>query len=223
MDFFIPLFDFIREFIGIILHIDQHLNQWVNALGPWIYVLLFLIILCETGVVITPFLPGDSLLFALGAIAAIPESSLSFLVLFLVLSIAAIIGDTVNYNIGKFFGPKVFLSNRIPFLNQKHLNKTQDFYLKHGGKTILWARFIPIIRTFAPFVAGIGSMNYQKFLAYNVVGAIFWISSFLTLGHFFGNLPIVQKNFHIVIFAIITISFIPVIIEFIKTRIAKRP
>jgi membrane-associated protein len=211
------------EFLSIVLHIDQHLNSWVSSMGPWIYVLLFFIIFCETGLVITPFLPGDSLLFALGAIAAIPESSLSALLLFFILTIAAIIGDTVNYSIGKFIGPKVFHSKKIPLLNQQHLIKTQKFYEKHGGKTIVWARFIPIIRTFAPFVAGIGEMNYQRFLAYNVFGAIFWISSFLTLGYLFGNLPIIQKNFHIVIFAIIIISFLPVLIEYLKSLKAKSP
>lgn len=211
------------EFLSIVLHIDQHLNSWVSSMGPWIYVLLFLIIFCETGLVITPFLPGDSLLFALGAIAAIPQSSLSVVLLFIILTIAAIIGDSVNYSIGKFIGPKVFHSKKVPFLNQQHLIKTQKFYEKHGGKTIVWARFIPIIRTFAPFVAGIGEMNYQRFLTYNVFGAIFWISSFLTLGYLFGNLPIIQKNFHIVIFAIIIISFLPVLIEYLKSLKSKSP
>ncbi len=209
------------EFIDVVLHIDQHLNSWVASMGPWIYVLLFLIIFCETGLVITPFLPGDSLLFALGAIAALPESPLSVGVLFVLLSVAAIIGDSVNYSIGKFFGPRVFNSKKVPLLNQNHLLKTQEFYNKHGGKTIVWARFIPIIRTFAPFVAGISSMNYQKFIAYNIFGALFWISSFLTLGYLFGNLPIVQKNFHIVIFAIIGISFLPVMIEYLKSLRSK--
>lgn len=222
VDIIYPLFDALKEMISVVLHIDQHLNGWVGSMGPWIYVLLFLIIFCETGLVVTPFLPGDSLLFALGAIAAIPESPLSAILLFFILTIAAIIGDTVNYSIGKFAGPKVFKSQKIPLLNQKQLLKTQEFYLKHGGKTIVWARFIPIIRTFAPFVAGIGSMNYQRFLSYNILGAIFWISSFLSLGYLFGNLPIIQKNFHIVIFVIIFISFLPVVIEYLKSLKAKR-
>lgn len=217
MDFIYSIFDYIKELISIVLHIDQHLNFWVSSMGPWIYVLLFLIIFCETGLVITPFLPGDSLLFALGALSALPDSSLSAVVLFFLLSIAAIIGDSVNYSIGKTFGVKAFNSKKIPLLNQNHLLKTQQFYNKHGGKTIVWARFIPIIRTFAPFVAGVGAMNYQKFIMYNIFGAIFWISSFLTLGYIFGNLPFVQKNFHIVIFAIIIISFLPVVVEYLKS------
>lgn len=222
MELFYSLLDSTKEIISVVLHIDQHLNSWVLSMGPWIYVLLFLIIFCETGLVITPFLPGDSLLFTLGAISALPNSPLSIGILFVLLSFAAIIGDSLNYSIGKILGPKVFTSKKIPFLNQNHLLKTQDFYTKHGGKTIVWARFIPIIRTFAPFVAGIGMMNYQRFITYNIFGAIFWISSFLTLGFLFGNLPIIQKNFHIVIFVIIGISFLPVIVEFFKNYSKKR-
>lgn len=222
MELFYRFYEMLKEMIGTVLHIDLYLNGWVASMGPWIYVLLFFIIFCETGLVITPFLPGDSLLFALGAIAALPESSLSIGLLFLLLSMAAIIGDSVNYTIGKTFGPKVFNSKKIPLLNQKHLLKTQEFYNKHGGKTIVWARFIPIVRTFAPFVAGIGSMNYQRFISYNIFGAVLWISSFLTLGYLFGNLTIIQKNFHIVIFVIIGISFLPVLIEYLKSLKAEK-
>lgn len=221
--FFDSLFGFLQESLQIILHIDQHLHSWVITLGPWIYVLLFLIIFCETGLVITPFLPGDSLLFALGALAAIPESFLSISVLFIVLSLAAILGDTVNYSLGKFIGPKIFYSKKVPLLNHEHLIRTQHFYEKHGGKTIVWARFIPIIRTFAPFIAGIGKMHYEKFLLFNIFGAFFWIISFLTLGYLFGNLPVVQKNFHYVIFGIIFVSFLPVLVEYLKTLKKKRP
>lgn len=222
MEAFHELLNIFKEVLGIVLHIDLHLNSWVLSMGPWIYVLLFVIIFCETGLVITPFLPGDSLLFALGAIAALPNSPLSIFLLFLLLAIAAILGDTVNYSIGKSLGPNIFKSKKIPLLNHNHLLKTQDFYNRHGGKTIVWARFIPIIRTFAPFVAGIGSMNYQRFIYYNIFGALFWISSFLTMGYLFGNLSIVQKNFHIVIFVIIGISFLPVAIEFFKSYTSKK-
>lgn len=219
---FTHLYEYATQLIHIVLHINDYLNLWVETMGPWIYILLFIIIFCETGLVITPFLPGDSLLFALGAICAIPNSPLHFSLLLIILLSAAIMGDTVNYAIGKSIGPKIFKSKKIPFLNYDHLYKTQKFYEKHGGKTIVWARFIPIIRTFAPFIAGIGTMNYKRFISYNIFGAVLWISSFITLGYLFGNLPVIKDNFHIVIFAIIFISFLPVIIEFTKNKIRQK-
>jgi membrane-associated protein len=211
------------QLIDMILHLDQHLNTWISYFGPWIYVVLFLIIFCETGLVVMPFLPGDSLLFALGALTTVENPVLSLPTLLVLLLIAAVLGDAVNYTIGKAVGPKVFKSESSRWWNREHLIRTQKFYEKHGGKTIILARFMPIVRTFAPFVAGIGKMSYPKFALFNVVGAIFWIFSFLFAGHWFGNLPAVKSNFHIVIFAIIMISFMPVLIEFFKTRLhAKR-
>jgi membrane-associated protein len=173
------------------------------------------VIFMETGFVVTPFLPGDSLLFAAGTFAAL--GSLNPLYLFLLLTVAAILGDTVNYSIGKYIGPKAF-SGEIKFLKKEHLDKTQEFYEKHGGKAIILARFIPIIRTFAPFVAGIGTMKYRKFIVYNVVGGIAWVAIFTFLGYFFGNIEFVKKNFELVIFAIIFISFVPPVLEVIKAR-----
>lgn len=206
------------HFIDVILHLDQHLNQWVAFCGPWIYLVLFLIVFCETGVVVTPFLPGDSLLFALGALAASETSVMSLPILLVSLVIAAILGDAVNYAVGRFIGPKVFQREDSFWLNKKHLLRAQAFYEKHGGKTIILARFMPIVRTFAPFVAGIGKMNYGRFAMYNVTGGMVWVFSFLLAGYFFGNIPAVKTNFHIVILAIIVISVLPIVFEFIKAR-----
>ncbi len=205
----------IKFLIDFVLHMDVYLNDIIANYGVWTYGILFFIIFLETGFVITPFLPGDSLLFAAGTFAAL--GSLNPIYLFLLLSVAAVIGDTVNYSIGHYIGPKAF-SGEIKFLKKDHLDKTQEFYDKHGGKTIILARFIPIIRTFAPFVAGIGTMKYSKFILYNVVGGISWVAIFISLGYFFGNIPFVAKNFELVIFAIIFISFIPPVLEFIKAR-----
>lgn len=205
----------IKFLIDFVLHMDVYLNDIIANYGVWTYGILFFIIFLETGFVITPFLPGDSLLFAAGTFAAL--GSLNPIYLFLLLSVAAVIGDTVNYSIGHYIGPKAF-SGEIKFLKKDHLDKTQEFYDKHGGKTIILARFIPIIRTFAPFVAGIGTMKYSKFILYNVVGGISWVAIFISLGYFFGNIPVVAKNFELVIFAIIFISFIPPVLEFIKAR-----
>lgn len=208
------------QFLDIILHLDQHLLAWMSLFGPWIYVILFLIIFCETGLVVTPFLPGDSLLFALGALAAL-ENGLNLWVLLGSLTIAGIIGDTVNYHIGKKLGAKVFeKENR--FFKRQHLVETQAFYERWGAFTIIAARFAPIARTFAPFVAGIGSMNYRKFVAYNIVGAILWVFTFILAGYFFGNLPVVKRNFHIVIFGVIFVSVLPVLIPWLKSRFAKK-
>jgi len=206
------------QFIDVILHLDQHLNQWVAFCGPWIYLVLFLIVFCETGVVVTPFLPGDSLLFALGALAASESSVLSLPVLLIALGVAAILGDAVNYAIGRFIGPKIFQREDSFWMNKKHLLRAQAFYEKHGGKTIILARFMPIVRTFAPFVAGIGKMNYGRFAMYNVTGGVIWVFSFLLAGYFFGNIPTIKTNFHIVILAIIVISVLPIVFEFIKAR-----
>ncbi|MEE9599314.1 MAG: DedA family protein [Anaerolineales bacterium] len=201
--------------IDFVLHMDEYLKVMITNYGTLTYGILFLVIFLETGFVVTPFLPGDSLLFAAGTFAAM--GALNPFYLFLLLSVAAVIGDTVNYSIGAYIGPKAF-SGEIKFLKKEHLDKTQEFYEKHGGKTIILARFIPIIRTFAPFVAGIGKMKYRNFITFNVVGGIAWVAIFTFLGYFFGNLEFVQKNFELVIFAIIFISFIPPVLEFFKAR-----
>ena len=205
----------IKFLIDFILNMDVYLNEIISNYGAWTYGILFFVIFMETGFVVTPFLPGDSLLFAAGTFAAL--GSLNPLYLFLLLTVAAILGDTVNYSIGKYIGPRAF-SGDIKFLKQEHLDKTQEFYEKHGGKAIILARFIPIIRTFAPFVAGIGTMKYRKLIAYNVIGGIVWVATFTFLGYFFGNIEFVKKNFELVIFAIIFISFIPPVLEVFKAR-----
>ena len=202
--------------LDIFLNLDDYLSTLIKDYGTWTYLILFIIVFCETGLVVTPFLPGDSLLFAAGALAA--TGAMDPEMLFFLLTIAGILGDTVNYHIGKYFGPKVFKSNNIRFLNKEHLERTHRFYEKHGGKTIIIARFIPIIRTFAPFVAGVGTMTYWRFLFYNVIGAIIWVSSFIYLGYYFGNLPTVKDNFSLVILAIIIISVMPVVINFIQAK-----
>jgi Uncharacterized membrane-associated protein len=208
------------QFIDIILHLDQHLPQWLEFFGLWLYVIMFLVIFCETGLVVTPFLPGDSLLFALGAMTTF-EGGLNLWVLFISLVIAGILGDTVNYHIGHYLGPKVF--EKYPKLfKREYLVQTEKFYDRWGAFTIVAARFAPIVRTFAPFVAGIGAMKYKKFISYNVVGAIVWVGLFLFAGHFFGNLPIVKRNFHIVIFGVIGVSLIPVVWPFIQAKLDAR-
>lgn len=208
--------ELILYFIDIFIHLDKYLSLIIERYGTLTYVILFIIVFLETGVVITPFLPGDSLLFAAGTFASLGALDLN--VLYIILTISAILGDTLNYWIGWYVGPKIFHKENVRFLNKKHLQKTHDFYEKYGGKTIIIARFIPIIRTFAPFVAGIGSMSYPKFITYNVVGALLWVGICVTAGYFFGNIPIVKNNFSIVILAIIFISILPGIIEFIKHR-----
>ena len=205
----------IKFLIDFVLHMDEHLSVIISNYGTWTYGILFLIIFLETGFVITPFLPGDSLLFAAGSFAAL--GALNPVYLFILLSIAAVIGDTVNYSIGHYIGPRAF-SGEIKYLKKEHLDRTSEFYEKHGGKTIILARFIPIIRTFAPFVAGIGAMTYSKFILFNVVGGISWVAIFTFGGYYFGNLPFVRDNFEIVIFTIIFISFIPPVLEFFKAR-----
>ena len=207
--------DFINHFIDFILHLDKHLVELASQYGTWTYGILFLIIFCETGLVVTPFLPGDSLLFATGALAA--TGALNVVWCFGLLCCAAIIGDNLNYWIGYFLGPKVF-SGDSRLLNRQHLERTHQFYEKHGGKTVIIARFMPIIRTFAPFVAGIGRMNYAKFLTFSVFGSILWMGLFLTAGFWFGNIPVVKRNFTLVVFAIIIISVLPAVIEYWRAR-----
>jgi len=209
--------ELIYSLIDFILHIDDHLVEIVNNYQTWTYLILFLIIFAETGLVVTPFLPGDSLLFAAGAIIAKPETDLNIFIMWGLLFTAGIIGDLVNYHIGKYIGPKAF-SGRYKFLKKEYLDKTEGFYDKYGGKTIIYARFVPIIRTFAPFVAGVGSMSYTKFASYNIIGSFLWVTSFLFIGYFFGGLPIIKDNFTIVIFAIIILSLVPPILEVVKEK-----
>ncbi len=197
----------------IFLHLDVHLNAWAGTLGPWLYVVLFAVVFCETGLVVTPFLPGDSLLFAAGALASRAGSPINLWILIPVIFAAAVIGDSVNYEIGKWLGPKVFTRKDSWLLNQNHLHKAHAFYEKYGGKTIILARFIPIIRTFAPFVAGIGKMTYLHFISYNIIGAAMWVLLFVFGGYWFADLPLVQNHFHYVIVAIIVISVLPAVYE----------
>jgi membrane-associated protein len=209
MEIFADIFNFI-------IHIDTHLGEIITRYGTASYVILFAIIFAETGLVFTPFLPGDSLLFATGAFSAI--GSFNIVILLLLLWVAAFLGDTVNYWIGHYFGQKLIDNPKIP-INQEHIDKTQKFYDKHGGKTIFLARFVPIIRTFAPFVAGIGKMDYKKFVCYNATGGFVWVFGFTLLGYFFGNIPSVKENFSVVVIAIIILSVIPILIEFTKARL----
>ena len=210
--------DAVAQLVDIFLHLDAHLAEWAGVLGPWLYALLFVIVFCETGLVVTPFLPGDSLLFAAGALCALDGSPLHLPVLAGLLVLAAVSGDALNYAIGSYVGPAVFTSEHSRFLNRQHLVRTQRFYAKHGGKTIVLARFVPIVRTFAPFVAGIGRMPYSYFATYNVAGAIAWVVSFVLAGYWFGQIPTVKRNFHIVIVAIIVISVLPVVFEWLRAR-----
>lgn len=208
--------ELIRYFFEILMHLDKHLDIIIRNYGLWTYLILFLIIFCETGLVVTPLLPGDSLLFAIGSLAAI--GSLELRLLLLLLSAAAILGDTVNYGVGRFMGPKVFKMEGSRVFKKEYLDKTRRFYEKYGGKTIILARFVPIVRTFAPFVAGIGSMSYGRFVTYNIAGGILWISAFMIAGYYFGNIPAVKHNFTAVIFAIIIISILPGAVEFLRHR-----
>jgi membrane-associated protein len=208
--------DLILTVMDFFLHLDEHLNAIIQDYGVWTYLILFLIIFAETGFVVTPFLPGDSLLFAAGTFAGL--GSLNPVYLFLLLAVAAILGDSINYAIGQYIGPRVFQED-VRFLKREYLDRTHEFYEKHGGKTIILARFVPIIRTFAPFVAGVGTMTYRKFLTYNVVGGIVWVSLFIFLGYFFGNIPAVKDNFTLVIMGIIFISILPPIVEYLRGRV----
>jgi membrane-associated protein len=204
------------EIIEWILHLDEHLAQFVQQLGGWFYGLLFAIIFSETGLVVAPFLPGDSLLFAVGALAASQPESLSMTILVPLLIVAAVLGDAVNYAIGKWVGPQIFRKDTGWLMNKNHLLRAQAFYDKHGAKAIVLARFLPILRTFAPFVAGIGGMQYSRFWVYNVVGGVLWVCLFLIGGYAFGTRPIVKDNFHVVILAIVVISALPIVYEWFK-------
>ena len=210
--------DIINFFIDFILHLDQHLNDIIQTYGVWTYAILFTIIFLETGLVVTPFLPGDSLLFAAGTFAGL--GSLNVWILWIVCFVAAVLGDTVNYWIGNKIGPRAFEQD-IRFLKREYLERTQRFYEKHGGKTIILARFVPIVRTFAPFVAGVGTMNYSRFVTYNIVGAFLWTGIFIWLGYFFGNIPFVQRNFELVIVVIILVSVVPMVIEYVRSKARK--
>ncbi|ACL19209.1 membrane-associated protein [Desulfitobacterium sp. LBE] len=211
--------ELLQTVLDFFIHLDSHIGEIIASYGVWTYLILFLIIFAETGLVVTPFLPGDSLIFVVGTFAA--SGALDVWILFFLLLAAAVIGDTVNYEVGRFLGPKVF-SKEMRFLNHENLMKTQRFYEKHGGKTIIIARFLPIIRTFAPFVAGVGTMKYLRFLAYNFVGALLWVTVALCAGYFFGNLPFVKDNFTLVIFAIIGISAVPAVYAYIKNWLQGR-
>ncbi len=214
---------FISRLIDIVLHLDKHLGALIEQNGPWTYAILFIVIFCETGLVVTPFLPGDSLLFAAGAFAARPVlfaggMDLKPGWLFLILCLAAILGDTANYWIGRVVGPKVFHQPKNKFFKREYLDRTHKFFERYGGETIIIARFVPIVRTFAPFVAGIGKMTYPKFISYNIIGGVAWVAIFVWGGYFFGNIPFIQKNFSLVIIAIILISLLPAGIEFLRQR-----
>jgi len=208
--------ELLTQLIDLILHLDRYLVDLVTRFGGWTYAILFLIIFCETGLVLMPFLPGDSLLFAIGALTS--TGALDVYWISILLIVAAILGDTVNYWIGYSIGPRIFNSDRSRWLNREHLERTHRFYEKYGGKTIILARFMPIIRTFAPFVAGIGRMSYGRFLLYNVVGGVVWIVLFVAAGFWFGNIPIVKRNFTLVILAIIVLSVLPAVIEYWRAR-----
>jgi membrane-associated protein len=212
--------EMIFKFFDILLHLDKYINVVIQDYGQWTYLILFLIVFCETGLVVTPFLPGDSLLFVAGTFAALGSLNLTWLLV--LLTAAAILGDTINYWIGNYIGPRVFQIEDSRIFKKEYLDRTHQFYEKYGPITIVIGRFVPIIRTFAPFLAGVGSMTYGKFLVYNVAGGILWIVLFTLGGYFFGNLPIVKKNFTLVIFAIIIISVMPTVIEYFRQRKAAK-
>jgi membrane-associated protein len=206
----------IQTLIDLFLHLDKHLDTVFRDYGIWTYILLALVVFCETGLVVTPFLPGDSLLFAAGALAA--GGALNVDTLALALLIAAILGDTVNYHIGKYIGPRVFEKKDSRIFKQAYLKRTQDFYERYGGKTIILARFVPIVRTFAPFLAGVGKMNYSQFIVYNVVGAICWVGSLTYAGYYFGEIAVVKRNFSLVVLGIIFVSILPAVFEIIRVK-----
>jgi membrane-associated protein len=208
--------EMITNLIDFILHLDKHLNYIIESSGFWCYLIFFLIIFAETGLVVTPFLPGDSLLFALGTLAA--AGSLRIFWLFVVLSMAAVLGDSANYAIGKYFGQVILKHEGAWFLKKEHIERTHRFYEKYGAKTIVIARFVPIVRTFAPFIAGVGKMTYLRFFSYNVIGGLLWVTLFVFGGFFFGNIPVIKRNFTLVIFAIIIISILPAVIEVIRQK-----
>jgi len=210
-----------RHILDIFLHLDQHLTRLTADYGGWTYAILFTIVFLETGLVVTPFLPGDSLLFAAGAIASLGE--LDVWLLGILLTVAAVLGDTMNYQIGYYCGPRILRGESSRWLNKGHLQRTQQFFERYGGKTIILARFVPIVRTFAPFVAGVGAMQYRRFLAYNVVGGVIWVAGFVGAGYWFGQAPIVKRYFTLVVIGIIFISILPAVFEYWRARRAARP
>lgn len=212
--------EILAQLLDYILHFEVHLDFVIQNYPQWTHIILFLIIFCETGLVVLPFLPGDSLLFVIGAFAA--RGSLDPFFVGGLLVLAAVLGDGVNYHIGKFIGPKIFDQEKGKWLNKEHLKKAHAFYERYGGKTIIFARFVPIVRTFAPFVAGIGTMTYSRFMAFNLIGAVLWMGSLIPLGYVFGNLPIIQRNFKLVVVAIIVISTIPAVVEVLREKIRLR-
>ncbi|WP_017345407.1 DedA family protein [Pantoea sp. A4] len=214
--------ELIHQLIDFILHIDAHLQALVAQYGVWIYAILFLILFCETGLVVTPFLPGDSLLFVAGALAAVPGSALDVHMMVVLLVIAAILGDAVNYTIGRLFGDKLFSNPNSRIFRRSYLDKTHGFYERHGGKTIILARFVPIVRTFAPFVAGMGKMTYRQFALFNIIGGLAWVILFSYAGYFFGNIPAIQQNLHYLIVAIIVFSVLPGVVEILRHRYQAR-
>ncbi|MDR2389769.1 MAG: DedA family protein [Tannerellaceae bacterium] len=214
--------EYIQYIIDFILHIDVHLAELISLYGVWVYGILFVIIFCETGLVVTPFLPGDSLLFVAGALASLPANHINVHLIVLALILAAILGDAANYAVGRFFGEKLFSNPRSKIFRQSYLVKTHDFFEKYGGKTIILARFVPIIRTFAPFVAGMGRMSYRRFASFNVTGGIVWVALITYAGYFFGRMEFVQKNLEILLILIILISLLPGIVEVIRAKYFKR-
>ncbi len=210
-----------NELVHAFLHVDQQLAELTASYGGWIYAVLFIIVFCETGLVVTPFLPGDSLLFAAGTLAAV--GSLDVWVLAALLITAAILGDTANYHIGKYLGPQVLRREKSRWLNPQHLARTHRFFEKYGPRTIILARFVPIVRTFAPFLAGVGTMAYSQFILYNVLGGVIWVVAFLGAGYWFGNVPVVREHFTLVVLAIIVISVLPLLVEFIRARAQTKP
>jgi membrane-associated protein len=212
------MMDALRHALDVFLHLDRHLNDWAGELGGWLYLVLFLVIFCETGLVVTPFLPGDSLLFAVGALAVQPGSPIVVAYVVPLLIVAGVLGDAVNYRVGKSFGLRLFNNPRSRLFKRAHLEKAQAFYARHGGKTIVLARFVPIVRTFAPFVAGMGEMKYRRFAAYNVAGAVVWVAGLVGAGVGFGHLPFVKKHFHFVTLAIVAISVLPIAFEWLRAR-----
>ncbi|WP_420150904.1 DedA family protein [Spirosoma sp.] len=210
--------DLLKSLLDFLLHLDRHLDIWANDYGVLLYAILFLIVFTETGLIVMPLLPGDSLLFAAGALAARPTNELSVWVIIPLLIVAALLGDNVNYFVGKFLGTKIKSRERILFFKREYISETEKFYAKYGGRTVIIARFIPIVRTIAPFVAGAGSMNYGTYIKFCIMGAVLWVTSISLLGYFFGNFPIVQKNFELVVFGIVGLSVLPIVFEFIKKR-----
>jgi membrane-associated protein len=214
--------EYIQYVIDFVLHIDVHLAELIALYGVWVYGILFVIIFCETGLVVTPFLPGDSLLFVAGALATLPQNHINVHLIVLALITAAVLGDAVNYTVGRFFGKKMFSNPRSKIFKQSYLEKTHNFFEKYGGKTIILARFVPIIRTFAPFVAGMGRMGYRRFAAFNVTGGVVWVSLITYAGYFFGRLEFVQANLKILLLLIIFISLLPALVEVLRAKYAKR-